>query len=479
MSALPSALELPVTSAAEVRERRLRQLAAILAIVAVVEDLAILYLGSIGDRRFTIDLSPITVGFLGTVLTFPLMGALIIQRRPSTRVAWLMIGLGLSVGFGLFTYAYGVVGSPPAAPLPLALPALVASQLFFLPAIGGATTWILLLFPTDHLLAPRWRWAGVLAVVGSVTFMVGTLFRPGELDASALPEVFNPIGAPRAIGWALDLLVSVGNVLGLAALILSAVSLVLRYRRADPVVAAQIRWLALVAVLAVIFLATSLPDELPAPFDDIAFGLALTLVAAMPLAIGIAITRYRLYEIDRLINRALVYGSLTAILAGVFTAGVGLAQRLFVAATKETSDAAIVGTTLIVATLYAPLRKRLEGLVDRSFKYEAREFGAYRAELASYLQIVEPVEASRRLASEAMRELEAGGAAVIGRSDEVIAFAGSWPQAASVRVPIGRGEAFHGTLVIGPRGDRQPHDPRAVEKLAELAMLVGAAIRRG
>jgi len=233
-----------------------------------------------------------------------------------------------------------------------------------------------------------------------------------------------------------------------------------------------------VAVLAVIALAISLPD-VPNPIDDIVFGLALTFVATMPLAIGIAITRYRLYDIDRLINRALVYGSLTAILAGVFTAGIGLAQRLFVAATKETSDAAIVGTTLIVATLYAPLRKRLEGLVDRSFKYEAREFGAYRAELASYLRLVDPAQASRRLAVEAMRELAAGGAAVIGRSEEVVATAGSWPVPAAVRVPIGRAETFQGTLVVGPRSDGKVHDPRDVEMLADLAMLVGAAVRRG
>src|SRR5206468_3180905 len=145
-----------------------------------------------GDHRFTLDLSLITFGFLGTVLTFPLMGALIVQRRPSTRVAWLMVGLGLSVGLGLLTYAYGVVGSPPAEPLPFALPALVASQLFFLPAIGGATTWIMLLYPTDRLLTPRWRWVGVLAVVGAAVFVVGTLFRPGELDSAALPGVVNP-----------------------------------------------------------------------------------------------------------------------------------------------------------------------------------------------------------------------------------------------------------------------------------------------
>jgi hypothetical protein len=478
MSALSSTLQLEAAPAMKVRERWLRRLAAFLAMAAVVEDLAIVYLGSGGDQRFTLHLDLITIGFLGTVLTFPLMGALIIQRRPSTRVAWLMIGLGLSVGFGLFTYAYGVVGSPPREPFPLALPAVVASQLFFLPAIGGATTWILLLYPTDHLLAPPWRWVGVLAAIGAAAFIVGTLFRPGELDSTALPGVVNPIGASGSLGEALGVLVGLGNVIGLGGLILAVSSLVLRYRRADLVVAAQIRWLALVAVLAVIFLAISLPD-LPTPLDDIAFGLALTFVAAMPLAIGIAITRYRLYEIDRLINRALVYGALTAILAGVFTAGIGLAQRLFIAATGETSDAAIVGTTLIVATLYAPLRKRLESLVDRLFKYDAREFGAYRAELDSYLHLVEPEFASQRLAAEAIRELVAGGAAVIGRSEEVVATAGSWPVPAAVRVPIGRAETFQGTLLVGPRSDGKAHDPRDVEKLADLAMLVGAAIRRG
>ena len=476
MSALPSALELKAAPSTEMRERWLKRLAALLALAAIAEDLAIVYLGSIGDRRFTLDPSLITLGFLGTVLTFPVMGALIVQRRPSTHVAWLMIGLGLSVGFGLFTYAYGVIGSPPAEPLPLALPALVASQLFFLPGIGGATTWILLLYPTDRLLAPRWRSVGLLAVASAAVFMVGTLFRPGELDSTALPGILNPIGASGPLGEALEVAVNVGNVAGLAALILAVFSLVLRYRRADRVVAAQIRWLALVAVLAVIALAVSLPDS-PGPLDDMAFGLGLTLVAAMPLAIGIAITRYRLYDIDRLINRALVYGGLTAILAGVFTAGIGLAQRLFVAATGETSDAAIVGTTLVVATLYTPLRKRLEGLVDRLFKYEAREFGAYRAELDAYLRLVEPDEASRRLAGEAMRELEAAGAAVVGRSAEIIAIAGSWPQPASIRVPVGRGGTFRGTLVVGPRADGKPHDPRDVEQLAEVAILAGAAVR--
>jgi hypothetical protein len=232
-----------------------------------------------------------------------------------------------------------------------------------------------------------------------------------------------------------------------------------------------------VAVFAVATLGVSLFPI--GPLDDAVFGLGLLFTACMPIAIGIAITRYRLYDIDRLINRALVYGSLTAILAGVFTAAVGLAQRLFVAYTGSTSDAAIVLTTLVVATLYAPLRKRLEGLVDRWFKYESREFGAYRAELTHFLTLADPDRAARRLVAEAVRELPATGAAVVDAAGQTLATAGEWPQHASMRLPIGRGDSAAGMLLVGPRADGRPHDAREVEELADIAILVGLAIARG
>jgi hypothetical protein len=459
------------------RVRRAKRLAVALASVAVAEAVGIVVLNGKGDPRFRLPLDLITIGFLATVILFPVMGALIIQRRPFTRVAWLMIGLGLAVGFGLFTYAYGVVGSPPAAPLPFALVALVLSQLFFIPAIGGATTAILLLFPTDRLLSDRWRPVVWIAIFAVLTYVIGTLFKPGEFDSTALPGVRNPLAAPEPLGDAFRLIADLGNVIGLGGLILAAASLVLRYRRADPIVAAQIRWLALVASLAVAALGLSL---LPiAPYDNVLFGLGLTLTACMPIAIGIAITRYRLYDIDRLINRALVYGSLSAILAGVFTAAVGLAQRLFVAYTGQTSDAAIVLTTLVVATLYAPLRKRLEGLVDRWFKYESRAFGAYRAEVQKFLELYEPDLAARRLAAEAAAELDPVGLAVVDREGKALATAGIWPQPVVARLPVGRGEAMIGTLLLGPRRDGQPHDAREVEELAALAIMVGTAATRG
>jgi hypothetical protein len=476
-SALAPTLELEEASGPDMAARRLRRLATFLAVLAVAQAFAILVIGAKGDPRFVMGIGPIPIGFLANVILFPVMGALIIQRRPRTRVAWLMIALGLGVGLGVSTYAYGVVGQPPAPPLPFALPLLVVSQIFFVPSIGAATTWILLLYPTDRVVSERWRVVGWVAVVASMAYGAASLVMPGELDHIELPGLLNPIGAPVESKPFVELVLAVANAFGLGSLILASVSLIARYRRAEPLVAAQIKWLALVAALAVTSIAISL---LPiGDITDIPFGVGLILFACMPIAIGIAITRYRLYDIDRLINRALVYGSLTAILAGVFTAAIGLAQRLFIASTGTTSDGAIVATILVVATLYAPLRKRLEAIVDRWFKYESRQFGAYRAQLQAFLDLAEPADAVQRLAREAFGELDPAGLAIVDREGGVLVTAGVWPQPIVMRLPIGRGDEALGTLLVGPRRDGRPHDSREVEELAQIAMLVGSAASRG
>jgi hypothetical protein len=152
---------------------------------------------------------------------------------------------------------------------------------------------------------------------------------------------------------------------------------------------------------------------------------------------------------------------------------------MFVAMTRETSDVAIILTTLVVATLYAPVRKRLEGVVDRWFKYESRQFGAYRAELTAFLRLTDPVRAAERLATESRSELDAAGVAVVDGAGMTLATAGAWPQPVSIRLPIGRGKGSIGTLLVGPRVDGRPHDAPEVEALANLANLVALAIARG
>ncbi|MDQ2854680.1 MAG: hypothetical protein M3R32_07465 [Chloroflexota bacterium] len=447
-------------------------LATSLAVVGIAEVLGILVIGSRGDPRFTVGADFPSIGFLGSVILFPTVGALIIQRRPTTRVAWFMSAAGIGLGLGLLTFGYGATGMPPAAPRPLALQVLVFSQLLFIPSITSGTVLLLLHFPTDRLPSPRWRVVTAMAVVGTALFLLGVAFHRGDFDAATFPGLQNPLSAPATFAPAVEIARAVGNVLVSVAVVLAAISLVLRYRRADPVEAAQIRWVALVACIAVpAFAISSLPIG---PISDGAFGLGLMTLSTMPIAIGIAITRYRLYEIDRLINRTLVYGALTAFLAGVFTAGIGLAQRLFVSVTGQTSDAAIVLATLVVATLYAPLRKRLEALVDRRFKYEER-FGAYRTELSELLSLIDPARAAHRLAAEAVRELRATGGAVVDARDRPTATSGLWPQPTAVRIPIPGGPPAMRAILVGARRDGQTHDPRSIAELAEVANLAAEA----
>jgi hypothetical protein len=451
---------------------RLARLGSALGFLGVALAIVIVRLGTAGDERFRVGLDVGSIAPVLTALLFPLVGALIVQRRPTTRVAWLMIALGIGLGLGFVTYGYGAIGMPPPPIYPFALEAIVASQLFMVPVLASCTTLLLLLFPTDRLLDARWRWVAVLSIAGIGAYLVGSTFHPGPVDAN-FPDLPNPLALPDALVPLCDALLVVGNVGMLAAVVLGAVSLVVRYRRGDGIEQAQIRWIALFgSFVAVAFTIASFQVS---PVSDRAWELGFGFLSCLPIAIGFAVTRYRLYDIDRLINRTLVYGSLTAILAGIFTAGIGLAQRVFVVTTGETSDGAIVATTLVVATLYAPLRKRLEAIIDRRFKYEHLEFGAYREEVTKVLGVLDPALAADRLVREAVRELQATGGAVVDADDAPVATAGTWPVAAVIRMPI----AGHGRLraiLIGPRLDGRPHDPRTLAQLEDTAALVASAL---
>ncbi len=453
--------------------RWLARIATALAILAVFLAFAIIRLGSSGDPVFEVGLDLASIAPVMATVLFPTVGALIVQRRPRTKVAWLLIAMGLGLGLGFATYGYGAIGLPPAPVYPFALQAVVISQFLLVPVLASGTTLLLLLFPTDRLLGPRWRWVAVLSVSGLIAYLLGTAFHPGAMADANFPDVQNPIGLPASFTVLSDQMVVIGNGLMLSAVLLAAASVVLRYRRGDRVEQAQIRWIALFgSFVAVAFAIASFQIT---PISDWAWALGFAFLSLLPIAIGVAVTRYRLYEIDRLINRTLVYGSLTAILAGIFTAGVGLAQRVFIATTGDKSDASIVLATLVVATAYAPIRKRLEAVVDRRFKYEHLEFGAYREEIVKVLGVLEPKRAAQKLILEAVRELQATGGAVVDADDAPVATAGTWPVAAIVRLPI----AGHGPLraiLLGPRIDGRLHDPLTLARLEEVAALAASAL---
>ena len=454
-------------------DRALRRLAGLLAGVAVLEAVAIIALGARGDPRFPMGFDLVTIGFLGTIVSFAVVGAVIILRRPRTRVAWVMIGIGISIGTGVLLGAYGALFVTPSGENlgPFALEILILSSILFVPALGFGTTMLMLLYPTDSLLGPRWRTVALLSLAGSLAWNLGVLLRPGPIDHQVLDNVPNPLGAPAELAPALEALTGIGNLFAILAIALAAGSLLLRYRRGDSVVRAQIRWFALIAAVLVVSLALT---AVLGPDGELFFEVGVTALACLPIAIGVAITRYRLYDIDLIINRTLVYGSLTAILAGVFTAGVGLGQRLFVTFTGASSDAAIVLATLVIATLYAPLRKRLEAVIDKRFKYETRRFGSYGDKVKTVLAVIDPVRASESLAREAVSELGAMGAAVIGPSGTVLATAGTWPVPGDVpptRITIADEGPIRAILVGAARGGRAhaPDDLAALEDVGRLA----------
>jgi class 3 adenylate cyclase len=344
-------------------DRWRRRLAVALAIVAVLEALGLLALGSRGDPRFLLELNFVTIGFFGTIVLFAVVGAFIVVRRPRTRVAWVMIGIATSFGAGLLAGAYGSLYVTPSGGNagPFAFELLLVAGLWFVPALAVGTTTLLLLYPTDALLTARWRLVAAAAILGSVIWDLGVLFRPGIIDTSPLTNVRNPLGAPAELIPLFDLVAPISSVLVLAAIFLSAVSLFVRYRRGDSIVRAQIRWIGLVAVA--IFISFVLSAVLANNFFF--FGTGITAIACLPIAIGVAISRYHLYDIDLIINRTVLYGGVTlALLAAFGAANIGL-QRLLESTTGQRSELLTGALGIGVGLLYVPIRSRVRPVVDR------------------------------------------------------------------------------------------------------------------
>lgn len=203
----------------------------------------------------------------------------------------------------------------------------------------------------------------------------------------------------------------------------------------------------------------------------------LPVLLVFPLTVAVAIMRYRLLEIDALVNRAIVYAVLTAILAGVFTAVIALSQRAFIALTGEKSDAAIVITTLIVASAVAPIRTRLQAWVDRQFReVPTGSLRALEDRVKDYLELQDAERLSRRLLKEAIDALGAESGAIVGPDGQPGPVHGPWRGAAAMSVPIEwSGEAF-GLLMIGPRRGRRRYRRTEAEAVAEVAEQVARAM---
>jgi hypothetical protein len=340
-----------------------------------------LYVSIPASRPSGITDVPDAVGavlFTTLVLSFSTVGALIATRRPQNTIGWILLAAGFALGAVIVLSGY-VDFSLAAERGRLPGTEWVAwfAQWVWVPGFGPALTFLLLLFPDGRLPSRRWRPVGWLAVVAIVTLALGSAFTPGPFVDR--PEVTNPLGLAPFGGSLLED-GGVGWLLFPASVVLSATSMVVRFRRAAGEERQQIKWFALAAAFAALgWVAITFAYGSEEPLVVVAAQL-LQLISflSIPLAVGIAVLKYRLYDIDLIINRTIVYGALTATLVLVYFGGVATTQAVFRAFTgqEQQPQIAVVVSTLVIAALFNPLRRRIQSFIDMRFyrrKYDARK----------------------------------------------------------------------------------------------------------
>jgi hypothetical protein len=306
---------------------------------------------------------PSSYGFRGFPALFALsygsVGALVVTRRPGNRVGAILVAIGIAAGILCFLIEYANVGLI-AAPgsLPGALWAAWLGSFIWVPIVILAGPLLLSLFPDGRFVSPAWRRVALFGVALGPVTMLGIALEPGPMNNFRFVD--NPVGIlPLAASEALATIVSFPLVV---VLIACAGSLVVRFRAAGRESRQQLKWFAMAGL---VLAATGPFGFVGGQLGSVIFIVAL---CALPAATGMAVLRYGLYEIDTVINRALVYGLLTAILAGLYTASIGVMQRVSKAFTGADSDAAIILTTLVVVTAFTPVKSKLQAFVDRRFK---------------------------------------------------------------------------------------------------------------
>jgi hypothetical protein len=289
--------------------------------------------------------------FIGAFAT---VGALLAWKRPKNPIGWLLSAIGLA--FAVAVFGVFLAQFPPMLTL--------AYWLGFLYLLGfGLCVFVVLLFPTGELPSRRWRPVAWAAGAGLAGWVLGCAFAPTLITASPMR---NPAGVTGPAGDIFELMAFVGAVLIAAAGLAAVLSLAFRYRRAQTVERAQLKWLVYAAAVIVVALLAAIPFASTNLQNAIGSGA----VALVPVAIGIAVLRYRLYDIDRVISRTVAYAILTGLLVGIYAGLVLLATRVLGVHTPV----AVAAATLAAAALFSPVRRRVQRAVDRRFnraRYDA------------------------------------------------------------------------------------------------------------
>jgi hypothetical protein len=331
-----------------------------------------------------VQLNASAVPFLVALVSAATVGAVLATRRPRHPVGWLLLGLGVSIGLSGFMdgYApYGLLARP--GSLPAARWAAIYSPAVTVAGIA-CLAFMLLLTPTGSLPSPGWRWWARITAAAPVIFLVALTLEPEPLEP-AYRSVTNPLGL-QALQLPIAITAVLASGITVAAVVVGALSLVVRFRRARGIERQQLRWVALAALLVTMTILVALAGmALGNPFLII-WGAGVSF-AILPAAIGAAILRYRLYDLDRIVSRTLAYGLLTLLLGGGYAAVVlGLGQLL-----GRDSSLVVAAATLAVAAAFQPARRRVQQVVDRRFnrrRYDAaRTIAAFSARLRDQVDL--------------------------------------------------------------------------------------------
>ena len=342
------------------------------------------------DPRYADELTTaLVVSWAAALLAFQAfasVGAVVASRKPENPIGWLFclsaLFCQLANGGGAyvnFAYDHGLPGDVTAS--------ILLGPTWFLGAYLGVVA-PLYVFPDGRPLTRRWRPVVAIAFLWPVLFALSSFFNAGKLDLYPEPRD-NPLGL-NAAKYAFGFLVPV--LIGLA--VLAVVSLVLRYRRSRGAERQQLRVFVLTASIVVTLLLLAAAGSSVLPFGRVLGALGdaaiLWLLALIPISMGVAILRYRLYDFDRVVSRTLVYGALTVVLGAAYVGLVLAGQALF-SSFAGGSNLAIAVSTLVVAALFLPVRARIQRVVDRRFnrrRYDAqRTLEAFGARLREQVEL--------------------------------------------------------------------------------------------
>lgn len=425
-----------------------------------------------------------------TFVAFGLLGALVASRQPANSIGWLMCvaSLGAVLLFLPLDYGYAAQSTHRGA-WPVGGLALWVAGWAWIPLVGLFLPMITVRFP-DGQIASRWRAVDWSAVAGSIA-AVGVALAPPDLVVRFLllprgwlgrvaPLIDSPLAAsvPPALPV---VLIFAGLASILLAYLVALASVIDRFRHAKGDESVQLKWFAYSGVLiALTLLYGSFTSITGLAQSDLAQVAIHATFFALPFAIAIAILRYHLYDIDLIINRTLVYGSLTAILGAVYAAVVTLLNRLFISISGARSDAAYVVTAFVVVIASSPIKDWLQHQVDRRIPHRSPSsmLEEFRADVESVVSVIDVHRVARRLLDEAVKAFDARGAALYLDSggESPLYSRGRFNGDSALEIPLRHDGRPLGRLVLGSRRGDIAYTPGDREALQRSADSVGEAL---